>query len=121
MTAAVVPFPANRRLTKLKVYIAGPIRQGDTFTNIRNAIEAGNKVFDLGHIPFIPHMNYTWALICPRHDSDWLEWDFEWLKVCDVMVRLPGPSLGSDMEEAFAKKNGIPVYTLEEFCGQQQI
>jgi hypothetical protein len=36
--------------------------------------------------------------------------DFEWLKCCDAVLRLPGESTGADREVALAKELGIPVY-----------
>lgn len=100
---------------KLRVYIAGPYTQGDPLLNIRAAIQAGDVVLKSGHTPFIPHMNYTWHLLCPHEPSTWYQWDLEWLEMCDGLIRLPGESWGADREVEFAQGHGIPVYTLEEF------
>ena len=46
---------------------------------------------------------------CLTH-SDWLAVDFAWIRVCDAVLRLPGESVGADMETAEAKRLGIPVF-----------
>ena len=106
---------------KLRVYIAGPLSQGDQLLNIRNAIQAADKVLELGHTPFCPHMNYTWHLICPHDTATWYDWDLCWLELCDILIRLPGDSWGSDQEVKFAQARGIPVFTLEGFREQFSI
>lgn len=115
--ARVIAFPSIPR-TGLKVYIAGPYSKGDTVQNIRKATEAGDRVFGLGHIPFIPHLNYVWHMLFPKPHADWMRWDLEWLRECDVLIRLPGESEGAEQEVEYAQTHGIPVYTLEEFCNQ---
>jgi len=63
----------------MKVYIAGPYTIGDVAQNVRNAIEAGDQVLKLGHIPFIPHMMHFWHLLFPGPYEQWLQWDLSWL------------------------------------------
>lgn len=44
-----------------------------------------------------------------------MEVDYEWINVCDCILRLPGKSTGADLEVAHASMKGIPVfYSLEE-------
>ena len=102
----------------MKVYIAGPIAKGPRGQNIRNAIDAGQAVLESGHAPFIPHLNQLWDIVHPGTGEQWLAWDFEWLMVCDALIRLPGESAGSDEEVALAESLGIPVFLgLDDFLG----
>jgi hypothetical protein len=111
--AQMTPVTVKRK--RLRVYIAGPLSCGDTLENIRRAIQAGDMVFRAGHTPFIPHMNCMWGIVCPHTTEDWLGWDLKWLELCDMLIRLPGESPGSEKEVKFAQEHDIPVLTLEEF------
>jgi hypothetical protein len=95
---------------KLKVYVAGPYTIGEQFDNVRIAIIAGNELYNMGFVPFIPHLNSLWNLVSPRHYQDWLAYDREWLDVCDIVLRLPGPSCGAQCEVERAREQGKPVF-----------
>jgi hypothetical protein len=98
-------------LRSLRVYIAGPYTAGCPVKNTAIAIEAGNKVLELGHTPFIPHLNMLWDLHKPHPPYVWLAWDKEWLKVCHALIRLPGKSPGADEEVRMAQEElHIPVF-----------
>ena len=100
----------------MKVYIAGPYTKGDTAINVREAILAGDQIYSMGFIPFIPHLTHFWHIVCPRPYEQWLKLDIEWLLVCDAVLRLPGDSSGADAEVLLATNSGIPVYFgMEEF------
>ena len=100
----------------MRVYIAGPYSIGDTVAHVRGAVEAAEEVFEAGHTPFVPHLFHLWHLIRPRPYEDWMALDFEWLKVCEAVIRIPGASTGADREEEWALKNGTPVfYSVGEF------
>lgn len=96
--------------SRKKVYIAAPYTKGDVAINVRTAIEAGSRLWDLGFAPFIPHLTHFWHLVTPKPYEVWLTIDNEWLPVCDAFLRLPGPSSGADKEEALARSLGIPVF-----------
>lgn len=95
---------------RMRVYIAAPYTQGSEGENVRRAIEAADQVIAAGHAPFVPHLCHFWHLMSPHAYETWLRIDMEWLRASDAMVRLPGPSAGADMEEAEARRTGIPVY-----------
>lgn len=42
--------------------------------------------------------------------ADWLTVDFEFIRRCDAVLRLPGESVGADAETAHASELGIPVF-----------
>lgn len=46
--------------------------------------------------------------------ADWLKVDFEFIRRCDAVLRLPGESVGADAEIAEAKRLGIPVFVSVE-------
>lgn len=96
-----------------KVYVAGPISKGDHPRNLRQAIDAGLTLLKLGYSPYVPHLDFLMALIEPSVFTYEivLPWDLDWLKECDAVLRLPGESKGADIEEEFAYKHGIPVFS----------
>jgi hypothetical protein len=101
----------------IKVYIAGPYTKGDVGINVRNAIVMGNKVHTRGFVPFIPHLTHFWHLLSPKSYTDWLEYDNQWLPLCDCVLRLPGESYGADQEVELALSLEMPVYySLQELC-----
>lgn len=101
-----------------KVYIAGPYTEGDTILNVRAAIDAANRLVEFGCAPFVPHLFHFWHLVHPQNYHTWMDIDIEWLKQCDMLLRLSGPSKGSEQEVDLARQCGIAVYTsIEELCG----
>lgn len=99
------------------IYVAGPYSVGDPVLNTRMAIFAGEQLREMGFVPFIPHLTHLWHLVNPHDLEFWLEYDNEWLKKCDALLRLPGESYGADEEMKLALSLGIPVYTVENFPG----
>lgn len=94
------------------VYIAGPMRKGLWEDNTRAAINAAIEVLKMGHSPFIPHLYTMVALM----DKDWkisteayMAMGIEFLERSDVLLRLPGESVGADAEVAFCKEHNITV------------
>ena len=68
----------------LKVYIAGPYSSAPE-TNTAEAIYWMNRLLDMGHDPFCPHLTHFPHLKEPRPYDDWLAYDLRWLEVCDVL------------------------------------
>ncbi len=103
----------------MRVYVAGPMSWGNVPLNIQKGIEAGTQLIQAGHAPFVPHQSHLWALMIPEGTvthEDWLEYDREWLLLCQAMIRIPGKSRGADQEERWARRHGIPIYgSVEEF------
>ena len=99
----------------MRIYVAGPYTKGDTAINVRNAILAGDKLLELGHIPFVPHLAHFWRFISPKPWDVWMQIDRDWLDVCDAILRIPGESVGADLEVAEAKKMCLFIfYSLED-------
>ena len=97
-------------INKQKIYVAGPYSTGDVMLNIRDAVEVANYLLDYGFIPFVPHLTGFWHMLYSRKYEDWLQYDEEWLKSCDAVLRLSGESYGADREVNLAKELGIPVF-----------
>ncbi len=95
----------------IKVYIASPYTQGDVAVNVKTQLDYHDKLMSHGFTPFAPLLTHFVHMAHPRKYKDWLKHDLEWLKVCDVMLRLPGESHGADIEEEYCKNNNIPVFT----------
>ena len=109
----------------MRIYVAGPLTQGSLWRNVEAAQDAGARLMEAGHAPFIPHLFAYMALHeCALGFSyeDWMTLDFAWLEQCEALLRLPGESPGSEREVARAHELGIPVFYgeegIEELCGR---
>ena len=102
-------------MSRIKVYIASPYTKGDHLENVNVQMDMYSELLDLGFLPFAPLYTHY---IHVRHRKDydtWMDVDYNWIEVCDVLLRLPGESGGADLEVAHAKKIGMPVfYSVEE-------
>lgn len=99
----------------MRIYVAGPYTHGDVALNIREAILAGDKLLEMGHIPFVPHLTHFWHFVSPKPWEEWLKIDKEWIQFCDALLRLPGMSKGADIEVQYAELLGISIYySIEE-------
>ena len=98
----------------VRVYVAGPYSD-DPEGHTRNAIEVADCLWELGYVPFVPHLTHFWHIISPKSYEAWLEYDAKWLVICDIVLRLPGRSIGADAETQLAVQQRLPVvYTIEE-------
>ena len=96
----------------VRVYVAGPYSVGDKRTNAIDALNHGNILMDAGMMPFVPHLTHWWDEVCPgREYGEWLAWDLAWLPFCNALLRLPGPSLGADLEVLKAEEWSLPIYS----------
>ena len=96
------------------IYLAGAFSSEPEF-NTHKAIKIGAKLSDMGYAVFVPHLSYWWDKIDKRDYEWYMEYDFNILSRCDLLVRIPGESKGADREWNFARLNDIPAFTLEEF------
>jgi len=100
---------------KKLIYISGPYTNGDIGVNIKNAIDAAEVCIDRGDYPLIPHLSHFWHVVSPHNYEFWMALDLKYIERCDMLIRLPGISGGSDREVVYAMHKGIPVRTLEEY------
>ena len=98
----------------LKIYVAGPLSartEAEKEANIGLAVKAGRLIAEMGHYPFVPHLN---DLFDDEGDEPlaydyWLECDIAFLRCCDAMLFL-GPSPGSLKELYEAGAVGLRVF-----------
>lgn len=95
-----------------KVYIASPLfSSGRVSFNIHKALTTAENLRRIGFLPFVPHLFFFWDFLYPDSNTNyWLEMDKEWLKECDILLRLDGKSDGADKEVKWAKEFNIPIY-----------
>ena len=91
------------------IYVAGPL-SGDFDGNRDRAIDAADQLLAVGLYPFVPHLIVEWHRRHPHHYEVWMVLDFAWIRRCDALYRMPGPSPGADREVAFAHELGLPVF-----------
>jgi hypothetical protein len=98
----------------MKVYIASPYT-GNEKAGVHAQMIAFDDLMNHGYTPFAPLLSHFQHQAFPRTYDEWIEYDLQWVRACDCVLRLEGESKGADMEVAFAKKHGIPVYySIEE-------
>jgi len=99
----------------IKVYIASPYTIGDVAVNVATNLRMASDLISLGYCPFAPLLSHFQHMMFPQEYEIWLNLDFEWIKVCDCLLRLEGESNGADKEVEYAKSIKLPVfYSLEE-------
>lgn len=99
----------------LRVYVAGPLNgSGDFAENVARAEDAAAKLRAGGFCPFVPHSNSGWMRRSGMSEAECLAWDFSWLDTCDVLVRLPGVSPGSDAEVRRARARQMIVFDMTQ-------
>lgn len=94
----------------IRVYCAGPITKPDMRANALIAIKYADVLLELGFAPFVPQLSVFWSEFSPHPYEVWLKLDFEWLSVCNALLRIPGESPGADREVQFAHDHFIPVF-----------
>lgn len=114
-------------MRKTKIYISSPFTNGDKEQNVQLQMHACYHLIALGFNPYMPVYHY---FVQNQHESiysiDWVnDIDIPWLEDCDMAIRLHPKdnfnveiiSPGADIEEAFCKEKGIPMFhfdTLED-------
>jgi len=101
----------------IRVYIASPITKPDPFSNALIAIAVADELMMHGFAPYVPQLS-VFQEKYGRFDTSgygedyerFMQLDFEWLSQCDILLRLPGFSLGADREVEFAIFNGLTIF-----------
>ena len=103
---------------RIRIYIASPYTNGDKQKLTDLQVEAAAELLKLGFNPYAPLLSHYISTFAKDMDQfPWVEVDIEWLKICDLVIRLHPkdikgndiPSKGADEEEVYARKNGIPL------------
>lgn len=99
----------------IRVYLAGPYSVGDKDENTRRAIDVADALMNSGFAVFNPLLMHFHDKVHPRDYESYMEHDLEWMAMCDCVLRIPGFSLGSDRECAYAAELMRPVfYSIDE-------
>ena len=107
-------------MRRKRVYVAGAYTKPDPDENTNKAIDVADVLLLQGFAPFVPHLTHFWHQRHHHFYSVWMALDAEYVKVCDVLLRIPGESSGADKEVEFAKRLNIPVYfSLEELLAKE--
>ena len=96
-----------------KVYVAGPMTDGGGQPNIltiKEGVVVSSFLMEWGYIPFCPQLSFWANQIRPTPYDTWIDYDKEWIEVCDCLLRLPGDSRGADLEAEYALSLGLPVF-----------
>lgn len=93
-----------------RIYSAAPYTKGNVGANVRRAIDISDELANAGFAVFCPLLTHFWDIVHPHSWDFWMKQDLEWLKQCDAMVYLNGPSKGVEMEIAHARIHEIPIY-----------
>lgn len=121
--------PTNKtpRYRRTVIYISGPITNGGGPVDIQavgSAVSVGLDLIEEGYSVIMPQLTafcqkaladagIIWGrhgVNCGLSHHTWLDVDFAIVDICDVVLRMPGPSKGADMEVTHANRHGIPVY-----------
>lgn len=98
-----------------RVYIAGPYSKPDPVENTHLAVEVADRLSAVpGIVPYIPHLSLFWHYHSPKPYVWWLEYDVNWVDVCDCVLRIPGLSAGADDEVRHAMHVDKLVFFSEE-------
>jgi hypothetical protein len=97
------------------IYVAGPYSAKSPEQiedNVRRAIDLGEELLKFGVVPFIPHLTHFWDKYSSKTHDEWLTIDLVVLEKCDGLIRLPGNSVGADIEVEFCRQKEIPFFIL---------
>lgn len=101
-------------MKKLRVYLAGPISKGDRGHNLAQFISWHEYLMTAGFAVFNPGLSMLLPWAAEKNHTEWMEADIPFVLQSDLVVRLPGESVGADQEVVEAMKAGIPVYFAPE-------
>ena len=94
-----------------RIYISGPLTSsGNVRENIERAIVAARALVAAGFAPLCPHLNYVLDPTESFPHDLFMDIELPWVAVADALLRLPGESLGADIEVGEAERLGIPVF-----------
>lgn len=95
---------------RCRVYVAGPMSQGNRVFNFGQAVEAMQEIIRMGAAPMVPQLSFlVERLLRDVKYGEWLLIDLAWVGAADVVLRLHGKSNGAEVECQYAGMLGIPV------------
>ncbi|KKN80422.1 hypothetical protein LCGC14_0330150 [marine sediment metagenome] len=106
---------------RIRVYIAGTMTNGGKgydMKSITDAIKVYIKLIEMGFVPHCPQLTMFCDFVDPGRitHAQWLELDKNYIDDCDVVLRMPGESVGADIECAYAISRVISIsWGIDEF------
>ncbi len=98
------------------IYISGPITNGNRNLSFYQAAEAQLRLMKTGdYACYNPMLSMAMFANNELSWEEWLECDESWIRVSDLVLRLPGESKGADREVTYAKTIGVSVVGVEYF------
>ena len=97
-------------MSKIKVFVSSPYTLGDQVENVKMSMKAGDRLMDNGYTPYLPLLAHYWNDTSPKVYEKWMGYCFDWLDVCDCVLRLSGESPGADREVLYACRRGKNVF-----------
>ena len=97
----------------MRVFIAAPYwsdHESIREENVDRVIAIANHLIENGIDPFIPHLFHYQNMVYKQPEEVWKRIDFNYLLVCDALLRVEGSSKGADDEMRFARKKFIPIF-----------
>jgi hypothetical protein len=98
-------------MMRRRIYISGPLTSsGNVLDNLDRAMSAARALIAAGFAPLCPHLTYH---VDPGEEiphATWMAIELPWVSVAEGVLRLPGESLGADLEVARAEEQGVPVF-----------
>ncbi len=108
----------KKGIQPLRIYVAGPYTADSEckiLDNVRSAIDASLKLYQKGHLPYVPHLTHyidkraqELGVQIPREDYV-RRWDMPWLELCDAVLFL-AESPGAIEEVQVARRMGKTVF-----------
>lgn len=92
------------------VYISGPITKGDKNHNLYQAMVAHKQLLEAGFSVINPMPSMIYPFNHEIEHLAWLENDLPHVAAAHAVLRLPGESLGAEMECQWAEEKGVPIY-----------
>lgn len=110
-------------MTKPLIYISGPFTSNPT-ANTHAACKLWESLRRQGYCtPVCPHWSIVQDTLAPLSHKEWIDYDLELIARCDAVYRMPGDSVGADMEVDHAEHLRIPVFyttrDLHEWCNRR--
>ena len=98
------------------VYVSDPYSKGDQARNVALAVQYADILAQYGVVSYVPHWSHFWHMLYPHSWKFWMGIDLVVLNRCSAIIRIPGESVGADLEVLYAEILGIPVYySIEEY------
>ena len=97
--------------TRKRIYLSGPMTGWNILENVTRAIGVYRELIEAGFAPLCPHLNYYADQAGAIPHAVWMEIDLPWVAAADAVLRIPGESPGSDIEQVRAELLGVPVFT----------